>query len=134
MSTTTPSSPPKAVTRRGDKIFSGLSVGSGVAILATLAAVAKSVAGLGGAVQVIGHTDDTGTAAYALDLEPGAAPGRQQMVDDHHGPRRRKLPPIKDTGGRRYRPRRLARAEGHVSATPQVGTGCGGQSTNHGET
>lgn len=35
---------------------------------ATLAAVAKSVAGLGGAVQVIGHTDDTGTAAYALDL------------------------------------------------------------------
>ena len=40
MSTTTPSSPPKAVTRRGDKIFSGLSLGSGVAILATLAAVA----------------------------------------------------------------------------------------------
>lgn len=35
---------------------------------ATLAAVAKSVAGVGGAVQVIGHTDDTGTAAYALDL------------------------------------------------------------------
>lgn len=34
----------------------------------TLATVAKSVAGLGGAVQVIGHTDDTGTAAYALDL------------------------------------------------------------------
>ena len=36
--------------------------------MATLATVAKSVAGLGGAVQVIGHTDDTGTAAYALDL------------------------------------------------------------------
>jgi hypothetical protein len=33
-----------------------------------------------------------------------------------------------------YRPRCLARAEGHVSATPQVGTGCGGRSTNHGET
>ena len=40
MSTTTPSSPPKAVTRRGDRIFSGLSVGSGLAILVTLAAVA----------------------------------------------------------------------------------------------
>ncbi|GAA1255461.1 phosphate ABC transporter permease subunit PstC [Janibacter melonis] len=41
MSTTTPTSgPAKAVTRRGDRIFSGLSVGSGILILATLAAVA----------------------------------------------------------------------------------------------
>jgi len=41
VSTTTPTSgPAKAVTRRGDRIFSGLSVGSGILILATLAAVA----------------------------------------------------------------------------------------------
>lgn len=38
--TTTAASPPKAVTRPGDRIFSGASVGSGILILATLAGVA----------------------------------------------------------------------------------------------
>ena len=51
-----------------------------------------------------------------------------------HGPRRRELPAVPHASGGRHRPRRLARAEGHVSATPQVGTGCGGRSTNEGET
>lgn len=35
---------------------------------ATLATVAAGLKGLGGGVQVIGHTDDTGSPAYAQDL------------------------------------------------------------------
>jgi hypothetical protein len=38
----------------------------------------------------------------------------------HHGPRRRELPAVPHAGRGRYRPRRLARAEGHVMAFHEV--------------
>ena len=45
----------------------------------------------------------------------------------------RELPAIPHASRRRHCPRRVDGTEGDVSATPQVGNGCGDQSTNHGE-